>query len=611
MEATNLSKIKREKMIEFLEHLKEKNKDDKSIIAINEIINQLNSTKYGLVWEQHKERVDMELENNIPILSEIKEKKIKTNNNAKYNFLIEGDNLHSLYLLEKTHKGKIDCIYIDPPYNTGGEDFIYNDKIINKEDEYKHSKWLSFMNKRISIAYNLLSKKGCMFISIDEHEMAQLMLRCQELFGEENVEVLIWRKNGKQGNTKIINRIKNTHEYIIIAYKNKEITKFQKMKIFPTWQSTSNPDKDPRGNWMSGNISKEEAKSRKNSPNYYSVTTPSGKTVTREWFIPKEEYEKLANDIVINPDGKEVSRIYFAADGSGIPRIKRFENEEQEFYFDSIIDLLGTFSEAKEELIDIFGDRDIFDTPKPSKMIKELIRIATKKNSTILDFFAGSATTAQAVLELNEEDGGNRNFILCTNNEIDENLTIQYLEENNYIDKIERTKSGKIKNSSIEYSNYTNFITTDQFKEIEKQDDYKELGISRRIAYTRIKNIIKGKESLKYPEGIKANLKYYVTNWIPRNPEDYLLSNALLLHIKEMIELQNAFEIDNEKNVLIFNKDDFKKYITNEKNYDKINKIWVNQNIIFTGEELQKLAKKGFKYMPKEFFGQELKEAAE
>ena len=611
MEATNLSKIKRNEMIGFLEHLKENNNDDKSIKAINEIMNQINSTKYGLVWEQHQERVDIELENNIPIFSEIKEKKICSDESLKYNYLLEGDNLHSLYLLEKTHRGKIDFIYIDPPYNTGGEDFIYNDKIVNKEDSYKHSKWLSFINKRITIAQKLLSEEGCMFISIDEHEMAQLMLLCQEIFGEDNVEVLVWRKNGKQGNTKIINRIKNTHEYIIIAYKNKDITKFKKMKIYPTWQSTSNPDNDPRGNWMSGNISKDDNKSRKDSPNYYSVTTPSGKIVTREWFIPKEEYERLANDILINSEGKEVSRIYFASDGSGIPRIKRFENEEQEFYFDSIIDLLGTFSDAKDELIDVFGDRDIFDTPKPSKMIKELIRIASKKDSIILDFFAGSATTAQAVLELNEEDKGNRKFILCTNNEIDEDLTIKYLEDNNYINKIGRNKSGKIKNNCAEYEQYREFLESNKFKEIIKQDDYQELGISRRIAYVRIKNIIGGKENLKYPEGIKANLKYFFTDWTPRKPEDYLLSNVLLLHIKEMIELQNSIEVDNDRNVIIFNKDDFKKYILNEEKYKRIKNLWVNQNIIFTSEELQTMYKKGFKYIPKEFFGQELKEAAE
>lgn len=139
MEATNLSKIKREKMISFLESLKTTNNDDESIRALNEIENQLLEKKFGLVWEHHQERVDVELGKNIPIFTEIKEKNIK-NNNSNYNFLLEGDNLHSLYLLEKTHYGKIDLIYIDPPYNTGEDDFIYNDNIVNKEDLWRHSK---------------------------------------------------------------------------------------------------------------------------------------------------------------------------------------------------------------------------------------------------------------------------------------------------------------------------------------------------------------------------------------------------------------------------------------------------------------------------------------
>ncbi len=182
MEATNLSKIKRNEMIEFLEHLKKNNNDDKSIKAINEIMNQINSTKYGLVWERYQERVDIELEKNIPIFSEILEKKINKDTLSQYNFLIEGDNLHSLYLIEKTQRGKIDCIYIDPPYNTGNQDFIYNDSYVGKEDSYRHSKWLSFMFRRLEIAYRLLSSTGTIFISIDEHEIAQLMMLAQEIF---------------------------------------------------------------------------------------------------------------------------------------------------------------------------------------------------------------------------------------------------------------------------------------------------------------------------------------------------------------------------------------------------------------------------------------------
>lgn len=376
------------------------------------------------------------------------------------------------------------------------------------------------------------------------------------------------------------------------------------MMKLPDWKNKqSNPDNDPRGPWSSGIISFEEGHKNENktSENYYTIVTPSGRKYTRQWYVSKEEFAKLDAD----------NRISYPRNGDGVPRLKTFENEEKEYYMETILRGVGTSSTAKDELLDIFGSRDIFDTPKPTKLIKELIRIATKKDSIILDFFAGSATTAQAVLELNKEDEGNRKFILCTNNEIDEALSVKYLEDNRFIDKIARNKNGRIRKNSKEYEKYKEFLKTNKFKEISKQKDYQELGISRRIAYVRIKNVIEGRENLKYPEGIRANLKYFFTDWTPRKPEDYLLSNVLLLHIKEMIELQNTTEIDNESNVIIFNKNDYKKYILNEEKYKKIKNMWVNQNIVFTAEELKKLSNKGFKYIPKEFFGQELKEAAE
>ena len=164
----NLSKIKREKMLDYLEKLKELNNDNENIRAIAEIENALNEKKYGLVWEEYSEKVDEELIHSIPIFVEDENRKI-TVNDEPYNFLLEGDNLHSLKLLEKTHKGKIDVIYIDPPYNTGNKDFIYDDSFVDKTDGYAHSKWLSFMEKRLNIARELLSDDGVIFISIDEN----------------------------------------------------------------------------------------------------------------------------------------------------------------------------------------------------------------------------------------------------------------------------------------------------------------------------------------------------------------------------------------------------------------------------------------------------------
>ena len=229
MKATNLSKQKREKMLNTLNEIKKKITDDSVLKDITLIENELNNKKYGLIWEEHQERVDVELQTQIPAFEEVKDKKIYNNKNNNYNFLLEGDNLHSLYLLEKTHKGKIDVIYIDPPYNTGEGDFIYNDKLLDKNDEYKHSKWLSFMKKRIDISKKLLSEKGVIFISIDDNEQAQLKLMCDEIFGSHNFESFIWQKKGGSGNTEKI--IGCLTEYILCYFKNKKAGIFNYREI--------------------------------------------------------------------------------------------------------------------------------------------------------------------------------------------------------------------------------------------------------------------------------------------------------------------------------------------------------------------------------------------
>lgn len=167
----NLSQLKRQRLMEFLDHLKEEHKnDDSTLIAINEIENELNAKKYGLVWEEHEEAVDVKMRTHIPVFTEVADKEIVNSEAEGYNFLLEGDNLHSLRLLKKTHAGRIDVIYIDPPYNRGENDFIYDDNYVSKEDSFKHSKWLSFMEKRLRIAYSLLSENGLLFVSIDDNE---------------------------------------------------------------------------------------------------------------------------------------------------------------------------------------------------------------------------------------------------------------------------------------------------------------------------------------------------------------------------------------------------------------------------------------------------------
>jgi len=332
------------------------------------------------------------------------------------NLIIHGDNLEALKALMPFYKGRIKCIYIDPPYNTGNEGWIYNDKnnspkikkwlgkVVGGESEdlNRHDKWLCMMYPRLNLLKKLMANDGVMFVHIDEFEFASLKCLGDELFGSENFDALVWKKTANITNTKIINRIKTSHEYILIFYKDRKSVSFSKVKNRTNWNKEySNPDGDKRGGYLPGIISLHEDRSRKNSANFYSVKLPSGRIITREWYMPKDEYERLVAD----------NRIYFPKAGDGTPRVKIFQNDEQFQYCNSIIEDFGTFSDAKRELEDLLGE-NVFDTPKPRKLVSEMIRMSTKKDDLILDSFAGSGTTGHAVLDLNKEDDGNRRFIM-------------------------------------------------------------------------------------------------------------------------------------------------------------------------------------------------------
>lgn len=552
--STNLSKKRRETMLNTIAKIKDKIDDEETLKNLSLIEYELTKKKYGLIWEEHLEKVDEELKTQIPIFKEIKEKELVFDNSKKCNFLLEGDNLHSLYLLKKTNKGQIDVIYIDPPYNTGkSNEWKYSDKYVDENDTYKHSKWLSFMQRRLEIAKKLLSDNGVIFISIDEHEVAQLSLLCQSIFDDINFDYLIWQKTDsrvdRNTNSKIIHRYKNIHETILICYKDKNNTKFNKMMKLPEWKNKqTNPDNDPRGAWSSGIISYEEGHKNedKSSKYYYSITTPSGKVYTRHWFVLEEEFKKLVSD----------NRISFPKNGEGVPRLKTFENEEKDYYMDSILRGVGTSSTAKDELLDIFGDREIFDTPKPTKLIKELIRIASNKNSIILDFFAGSGTTGQSVLELNKEDGGNRQFILCTNN------------ENN---------------------------------------------ICQNITYQRLKTVITGKrkDNTNFSDGIKANLKYYKTTYIPKiNTEEENIQENLLINIENLIQLETGRAINDKKIKIILDEDSIDKFSLNKEEIEQCEKLYISSDVLLTSKQVRTFKNYKIKtyIIPEYYFEDEIKE---
>ena len=527
--STNVSKQKREDLLAKIKAIRTyiatapQDENTANLLAfLSELEKDVGAKKYGLVFEEHREEIDEVLSTHAPVLTD--DGSLFIDDGGQMNFLIEGDNLASLQLLTKTHKGKIDLICIDPPYNRGKKDFKYDDNYIELSDAFRHSKWLSFMDKRLRLMYSLLSPVGVIIINIDEHELAALSSLCQAIFTDDNVDYMVWQKTDskvdRNTNAKIIHRFKSVHENIVVCYKNKANTFFNKMMRLPEWKNKqSNPDNDLRGPWSSGIISFEEGHKNedKNSPNYYTITTPSGKQYTRHWFVDKEEFTRLQKD----------NRIAFPKGGDGVPRLKTFENEEKEYYMDSILRGVGTSSSAKDELFDIFGDREIFDTPKPIKLIQELIRVSTAKTSIILDVFAGSGTTGHAVMKLNAEDGGNRRFILCTNN------------ENN---------------------------------------------ICREVTYERIKRVID-------KEGYAASLKYFKVDYIPVNERMYYeYADELLAHIRELVELENGINFTGNAEVgIVLTDDELVEFIENSDNFVKCNKLYVGHDVLMDAEQVQLL----------------------
>lgn len=408
--------INKSQLAQKIRELQGLSSDEKS-----QLLGLINDHKrYGLVWEDKIEEVEEQLQEQLPILSEVTDKRIlSTEEDAPNHILIEGDNLHALTCLSYTHEGKIDVIYIDPPYNTGNKDFVYNDSYVDSEDDFRHSKWLSFMNKRLRIARRLLSDNGVIFISIDDNEQANLKLLCDEIFGPNNVEQYIWCLQDKTESSFVKTAgltVRKEHEYILACFVKSNI-RFKKYKGEREFAAniTTNPDNDPRGPWFSGNISRNGIKSTTGSK-YYTITNPAGESFTRNWTLTKEEYEEALRD----------NRIYFAKGGAGVPRIKIFADSNSFLIQSSLFTDVHTSITGKNELKAIFGGPP-FQFPKPTTLIYRLLELISEEYSTILDFFAGSGTTMHAVMQLNNEDGGKRQCILVTNNEngICENITYE------------------------------------------------------------------------------------------------------------------------------------------------------------------------------------------
>ena len=417
-----MSKIDKTELIAKLQQLEGLTDEEKS-----NLIGLLRQhKKYGLVWEDKPEDVEERLREELPVLKEVKDwALISDQPNAPNHILIEGDNLEALTALSYTHEGKIDVIYIDPPYNTGNKDFVYNDSYVDTEDSYRHSKWLSFMSKRLRIAKRLLSDKGVIFISIDDNEQANLKLLCDEVFGaNNNVAQIIWQK--KTGSADA-NNIAVITEYVLVYSKYIENLKFNKNNNAHDIERYKYKDEyfETRGPFYYDSLDRGTLGYHESLD--YPITTEVGTTYPNgrnnqqndgwrwKWGKDKVEWGLKNGFIEVKPNKSKPNgfgayyKIYLNVDNEGqqIERATPFKN--------IITDVLNTH--ASSELKEIFGTTTVFSNPKPSALIRHLLFLGSSNTSYILDFFAGSGTTLHATMQLNAEDGGHRQCILVTNNE--------------------------------------------------------------------------------------------------------------------------------------------------------------------------------------------------
>jgi adenine-specific DNA-methyltransferase len=387
---------------------------DYSLMEKEELIKLLNRldrrAKYGLHFEPQSEDFLDKLRQHTPLLRKNSDKCI--NGNGPVHIFIEGENYHALQVLNHTHKQRIDLIYIDPPYNTGNKDFVYNDSFVDDKDSFRHSKWLSFMSRRLKLAKELLKNDGAIVISIDDNEFAQLKLLCDNVFGEDNfVECIPWRKKGPKGKQPTTMMV-NCHEYLMV-YKKSDAFSFRgtprDIADYP------NDDNDGYGPYANNN---QNLKSTTKSPDKaVTITEPgTGRTFTDTWSYGIEQLEKFIQD----------GKIIWPKKDDGQPRIRDYLwGKERQFIAlssewiserESIPKGWPNVEQNTKMVKSMLPEVD-FPHPKPIKLIEYLISTTCGEDAIILDFFAGSGTTGHAVMNLNAADGGTRRCILCTNNE--------------------------------------------------------------------------------------------------------------------------------------------------------------------------------------------------
>ena len=559
---------------------------------------------YELTWAGKSESRKEVQKQTTATLNPYQEQSI--NFETSQNILIEGENLEVLHVLQRSYHGKIKMIYIDPPYNTGNDSFIYPDdfserkldyqirtgdkdqnRFLNKQDLWKknssenghfHSVWLSMMYPRLYLAKSLLTEDGVICISIDDNEAANLKLVMDEIFGTENFIVnIIWKKRSTPPNDKIIGA---NHDYIYVYAKNKDLISLNlRTRSDKQTARYKNPDSHIKGPWTPGDLMANVKGGRYVKSLYFPIINPkTGEahypSQKGNWRFNQEKIQELiAND-----------EIYFGEDGQGRPKLKRFLSEVKDgITYPSIWDFTPLNSQGSQEIADVLGNMNIFDNPKPVGLIKELIKFGSNENDLILDYFAGSGSTAQAVLELNQEENSNRKFI-C--------VQLPELVDNNS----EAFNAGYISIADLcraRISEIVQRINKKQAKKVNKdQAGFKFFKLQQ-------SNFKVWQSDLTGEEAILQQLEMFVRSEVNNSIDENMLYELLLktgLPLttqieKQMIAGQKLYSIDNYRFVVFFShyKQKIKNFILDKKPKQVIclDRVFNNNDELLTNFKLE------------------------
>lgn len=538
--STNISKKKRDDLLDKIKQIRAfitaapQDENTGNLLSyLSELEKDVNGKKYGLVFEEHREEIDEVLDTHTPVLTE--DADLFIDHGGQMNFLLEGDNLAALKLLEKTHRGKIKMIYIDPPYNTANKDFAYDDTRVDLTDTFRHSKWLSFMRERLRIARNLLRDDGILFISIDDNEQSDLKLLCDEIFKEENFFSQVIIQSNKRGQT--YKQIAKTHEYLLIYTRSPE-AEFN--EIDKTDDDNDLNLLDKIGAYNVRELRNRNPKFGKhNRPNLFYPIYVNPSIVDKDGFCPISLAYTTDYCVEVYPfnstGGESCWRWSTKLLSENINSNTQFSNVVARAKRDGTFNIYEKYRKTTYKAKSIWLETDVitekgtvelgelglserFPFPKPLFLLKKCLQIGTNSNDIILDFFAGSGTTGHAVMKLNAEDGGTRRFILCTNN---------------------------------------------------------ENGICRDVTYERIRRVID-------KEDYAASLKYYKIDYVPISDRMYYeYADELLRHIRELVELENGINFTgNEEIAIVLTEDELAAFIADKDRFAKCRRLYMGHDLL-------------------------------